>query len=136
MFNLSKDRDTFNHIVKEATIKRRERFEEFVSKIELLSELDTYERGKIADCLNTEHFKNGDKIITEGENGEKFYFIEEGTCKAMKLEGDAEKLVYEYKENDYFGELALLHNDPRAASIYATSEITVAWIDRNAFKRL
>lgn len=132
----SLDRDTFNHIVKDATVKRRERFEEFVSKIELLSELSAYERAKLTDCLNTEHYKDGDKIITEGEKGEKFYFIEDGTCKAMKLEDGAEKLVFEYKENDYFGELALLHDDPRAASIYATSDVTVAWIDRNAFKRL
>ena len=132
----SLDRDCFNHIVKESTIKRRERFEEFVSKIPLLSEINSYERSKITDCLNTEYFKDGDKIITEGEVGEKFYFIEEGTAKAMKNQNGSDVQVFEYKPNDYFGELALLRDEPRAASIYATSDITLAWIDRNAFKRL
>jgi len=45
--------------------------------------------------------------------------------------------VFEYKENDYFGELALLHETPRAASIRVTSDYClVGVIDRFAFKRL
>jgi len=45
--------------------------------------------------------------------------------------------VYKYKENEYFGELALLRDEPRAASIKTTSSnVTVATIDRLAFKRL
>ena len=120
----SLDRDTFNHIVKESTIKRRQRFEDFVSKIEILSELVPYERNKITDCLVSQKFSKGDKIITQGESGEKFYFIEEGTCEARKnTNGEEEVIVYQYKENDYFGELALLHDEPRAASIYATSNV-------------
>ena len=132
----SLDRDTFNHIVKESTIKRRERFENFVSKIEILSELVPYERGKITDCLISEKFSADQKIIVQGDKGDKFYFIEEGTCVAKKLNDGVEDIVYEYKENDYFGELALLNDEPRAASIYATSEVVQASIDRNAFKRL
>lgn len=45
-------------------------------------------------------------------------------------------MVYEYNANDYFGELSLLRDEPRAASIKATTNLTVAWIDRLAFKRL
>lgn len=41
------------------------------------------------------------------------------------------------KENDYFGELALLKDSPRAANIKATSDkVVVACIDRASFKRL
>lgn len=133
----SLDRDCFNNIVKDATIKRRERFEEFVNKIELLQDLDTYERGQLADCLNTENYNDGDYIIKQGEQGHKFYLIEEGTAKAEKTnEGGEVETVLEYKENEYFGELALLKDDVRAASIVCTSAVRVAWIDRNAFKRL
>ncbi len=42
----------------------------------------------------------------------------------------------EYTEQMYFGELALLKNIPRQASIIAKTDIKVAFIDRNAFKRL
>jgi cAMP-dependent protein kinase regulator len=44
--------------------------------------------------------------------------------------------VYKYKENDYFGELALLRDQPRAANIIATSDCVLANIDRASFKRL
>lgn len=135
----SLDRDCFNNIVKEAAVKRRERFDEFVSKIELLKDLDSYERGQLADVLNTEKFNEGDVVIKQGVPGEKFYFIETGTAKATKNpEGDEteDKVVFEYKEHDYFGELALLKLENRAANVIATSELHLAWIDRVAFKRL
>jgi len=44
--------------------------------------------------------------------------------------------VLEYKSGDYFGELALLKNQPRAASIFAKSAVTVAVLDKMSFKRL
>lgn len=47
-----------------------------------------------------------------------------------------EEPVLEYKERMYFGELALLKDVPRQASIIAKTAIKVAFIDRNAFKRL
>jgi len=46
------------------------------------------------------------------------------------------KEVRQYKTGDYFGELALLKNAPRAASVYARTQLKVASIDRDSFKRL
>lgn len=46
------------------------------------------------------------------------------------------KIVYQYKEGDYFGELALLHDQPRQASIKALGKVQVARIERDTFKRL
>lgn len=71
----SLDRDTFNHIVKNATIDRRKKYDGFLQKIEILSTLSSYEREKICDCISIETFKKGDLIIREGEAGSKFYLI-------------------------------------------------------------
>lgn len=44
--------------------------------------------------------------------------------------------MYEFNEGDYFGELALLHDQPRQASIKAVGKVQVASIERETFRRL
>jgi len=132
----SLDRDCFNNIVKDATMKRRMRFEEFLNKIELLNDLDTYEKGQLSDVLTIENYPEGSTVIKQGDGGDQFYLIEEGTADAIKDTEGTESVVFQYKENDYFGELALLKDEPRAATIKATSALRVARLDRGSFKRL
>ena len=78
------DRQTFTHIVKEASIKRRERFEQFLSRVEIFAELDAYEKGKLCDVLQTEQFEAGQAVVRQGDRGDKFYLIEEGEAVAKK----------------------------------------------------
>ena len=80
------DRATFTNIVKEASMKRRERFENFLSKVELLADLDAYERNKICDVLDTEYFEDGQVIIKQGEKGDRFFLIEDGEAMAYRNE--------------------------------------------------
>ena len=47
------NRETFNHFVKEAASKKRNRYETFLNKIPLLDTMDAYERSKIADVIKT-----------------------------------------------------------------------------------
>lgn len=87
--------------------------------------------------MQSQKYKPEDYVIREGEFGNTFFFIEEGECVALKKDSTGkEKVVYEYQPNDYFGELALLKEEPRAASIKATTNLTVAWIDRQSFWRI
>lgn len=53
--------------------------------------------------------RTGDAIISQGEKGDVFYILEEGQAKAVK-DGSA---VKSYQKGDYFGELALIHDEPR-----------------------
>ena len=59
------DRQTFNHIVRDSAIKRRERFETLLENIELLSTMDSYERIKIGDCLKTLKYRTGEVVVKE-----------------------------------------------------------------------
>ena len=52
----SLDRDTFNHIVKNSAIDKRQKYDGFLQKIEILSTLSSYERQKICDCIVTENY--------------------------------------------------------------------------------
>lgn len=131
------DRDCFNAIVKDSSIKRRERYEAFIERVELLQELDTYDKNNFCDVLESEVFEAGQIVVKQGDVGHKFYFIEEGNAQAIKGNAEGvEEVVFEYKENDYFGELALLRDEPRAASIKATSKLKVCSIERDVFRRL
>ena len=63
--------------------------------------------------------------------------LPQGEAKAMKrLLRDEEEEVYRYKVGDYFGELSLIHDQPRAASVVAVGPCTCVRLDRGSFERL
>lgn len=126
------DRETFNHIVRDASIQKREFYEEFLKAVPLLEKLGTYERAQLSDCLTTQRFNAGDVIINQGEEGDRFFLVEEGQLSATKNGSE----VMTYKRGDYFGELSLIQNDVRAATITATSDGAVCWINTKSFKSL
>lgn len=134
----SLDRNTFNHIVKDAAAKRRERYEDFLAQVQILSSMEPYERSKLADAFKEDTFAPGEYVIKEGDAGNVFYFISEGEAVATKtLEaGKPPVEVMFYKKGDYFGERALIKNEPRAANVIAKTDITVVSLDRHSFKRL
>ena len=132
------DRGTFNNIVKEAAVKKREKYENSLKNVPILSTIDTYELGQICDAVNSCKAKKGDYIIKQGEKGDKFYILDEGEAYAAKIfnPGEEEQNVKDYKKGDYFGELALLRDEPRAASVIAKTDCKLITLDRLAFKRL
>ena len=122
------DRETFNQIVKTAAQNKREKYENFLKQVDILSTIDSYELGKICDSLKVGVFKKDDYIIKEGEFGDVFYIIEEGKCKATKtLEpGKPEEIIR-----------ALLRGEPRYANIVVVSDTAkVISLDRLSFNRL
>jgi cAMP-dependent protein kinase regulator len=131
------DRETFNHIVKDAAVKRRNKHEQFLSKVHLLQGMDQYEKSQIADALKTETYSKGDFIVKQDDPGDKFYILEEGTAYAEKSTDGTPKRVLDYKPGDYFGELALLKNQPRAASVIVQSDTaTVLCLGRQSFNKM
>ena len=117
----SLDRECFNSIVKESAIANRNKYEEFLSQVEVLQSLDSYERSKLCDCLSIQNFAPESRVIQEGDRGSTFYLVIEGKAVAMKMNPNtnSEEEVYKYEEKMYFGELSLLRDQPRAASIVA-----------------
>ena len=82
--------------------------------------MDAYERQKLPDALKTEEYDADEYIINQGDDGNKFYILISGEAVATKsIDGAPPKEVMHYKEGDFFGELALLKNEPRAANVIA-----------------
>lgn len=132
------DRETFNNIVKEAAIKKREQYESFLKSVDILKSIEPYELSQICDALKSKKYKSGDYIIKQDEIGEEFFIIEEGEAVATKSfnKGEEAQKVYSYNRGGYFGELALIKNEPRAANILASTDCTVLSLERKSFKRL
>jgi cAMP-dependent protein kinase regulator len=128
------DRVTFRRILMDAAFARRRMYENFLSEVPLLQTLLPYERSKIADALETVKYKRGDVVIQEGEPGENFFILEDGIAEVYR--DDTEGCVKTYGKGDYFGELALLNDAPRAASVIAKTDIKVARLGKDGFARL
>jgi len=127
------DRETFNAIVKKAATEKREMSMAVLKKVDLLSSMDSYELGQLADALVSQTFEADAEIIKEGDKGDKFYIIADGSAVAIK-EGVGE--VMQYEGGQFFGELALINDKPRAATVKATSKSSCLVLDGKAFKRL
>jgi cAMP-dependent protein kinase regulator len=87
------DRNTFNNIVKEASQKKRAKYEAFLQTVPILSNMDHYERSKLADSLKEARVNNGEQIITQGEQGDVFYILVEGTAVATLDEKDGDEVM-------------------------------------------
>ncbi|MCQ2815772.1 MAG: cyclic nucleotide-binding domain-containing protein [archaeon] len=136
----SLDRLTFNMIVKKAAIEKREKYEGFLKNVPILSNIDQYELTQVCDSMKVGNFTKGDYIIKEGETGDVFYILEEGSCDAVKQKepGKPPEVLKSYSNpGDYFGERALITGEKRFASMTATSDnVKVICIDRFSFERL
>mmetsp|Transcript_18778 Transcript_18778/g.22503 ORF Transcript_18778/g.22503 Transcript_18778/m.22503 type:complete len:328 (-) Transcript_18778:683-1666(-) len=126
------DRPTFRRIVADSAFRKRNLYEEFLREVPLLASLEDSERSAIADVLEPKYHEPGDYIITQGDAGDAFYLLETGEVEA-KAGGTT---VMNYKRGDYFGELALLNDEPRKADCIAKSKCKTVSMDRPTFKRL
>lgn len=126
------DRESFNYIIKDTVAKNRKMYEEILQQVYVLKDMDPYERSKLADCLKSETYKDGQVIIKEGEQGDTFYMLVDGHAVATKNN----TVIKDYTKGDYFGELALLKNQPRAATVTCKGSCRVVYLDRKSFKRL
>ena len=100
--------------------------------------MDPYERSKLSDALVEERFAKDDYVIKEGQAGDRFFIIQEGTAIATKVlqEGSEPQKVMEYSKGMYFGERALLKNEARAANVIATDNLHLLSLERDTFQRL
>ncbi|SMN21145.1 similar to Saccharomyces cerevisiae YIL033C BCY1 Regulatory subunit of the cyclic AMP-dependent protein kinase (PKA) [Maudiozyma saulgeensis] len=127
------DRLTFRKILLGSSFKKRLMYDDLLRSIPVLKSLTTYDRAKLADALDTQIYEAGQVIIKEGDSGENFYLVEYGKCSVTKKDkGEVASLT----KGSYFGEVALINDLPRQATVTATERTKVAFLGKSGFQRL
>ncbi|XP_060534714.1 cAMP-dependent protein kinase type I regulatory subunit isoform X1 [Cylas formicarius] len=132
------DRDSYRRILMGSTIRKRKMYEEFLARVSILENLDKWERLTVADALEPVSFEDGETIVRQGEPGDDFYIIVEGTATVKQNRGEGEEPIEVGRlgPSDYFGEIALLLDRPRAATVVASGSLKCVKLDRARFERV
>jgi small-conductance mechanosensitive channel/CRP-like cAMP-binding protein len=99
-----------------------------LARVDVLSPLSREAREAIAKAARVRVFSRGETIISHGTAGDSMFIVHDGTV-SVRVD-DAE--VAALKGGDFFGEMALLTGQRRAADVIATSDVVVVEIARNA----
>ncbi|PBC29607.1 cAMP-dependent protein kinase type II regulatory subunit isoform X1 [Apis cerana] len=124
-------------IVHPKTDAQRERLADSIKHILLFRSLDEDQMTDVLDAMFEKIVQSGEIVIRQGDDGDNFYVIERGKFEVyVRDQTDLESLIHTYDNRGAFGELALLYNMPRAATIKAITSGTLWAMDRQTFRRI
>lgn len=132
---LALDREAFQMLVAKAHTQKLEMYEGWLNTVPVLQSLNHYELAKLSDLLQNHLYDEGDTIIQEGEEGDKFYILEMGELECfVALEDGGEEMVTLLMPGQYFGEIALLDTrSKRKATVRAKKASSVYWVSQQDF---
>jgi CRP-like cAMP-binding protein len=90
-----------------------------LKRVPIFSDLDGKELERIASSMKQRTFNAGDAVTSEGKTGVGFFVIEDGEA-TVTVGGEERRRL---GPGDYFGEVALLNESPRTATITADTEL-------------
>jgi len=131
------ERKVYKNLVVRRQIRLRERRKEILRSVKLLEMLAEEQLAQLSDALVVKAFEAGEEIIKQNDPGKEFFIVQSGECKACVTTGSDDVQEHRrYFAGDLFGELALLKNAPRAASIIAVDRVEVLMLSRHRFERM
>jgi CRP-like cAMP-binding protein len=100
--------------------------------------LPRHEVETLAARLETVHVGAGDTIVRQGAPADKFFIIVDGEVDVLREEatGKGQKKVASLKQGQFFGEMAILRDSPRTATVQAVTPTTLLTMDRDVFRTL
>eukprot|EP00300_Choanocystis_sp_HF-7_P041961 c8742_g1_i2.p1 GENE.c8742_g1_i2~~c8742_g1_i2.p1 ORF type:complete len:363 (+),score=97.19 c8742_g1_i2:22-1089(+) len=110
----------------------REKIRERLLQNVFFSHLDDQEVAELIDVVFPKEFAPGDVLMQEGDVGDLFYIIDEGFADIYV----GQQRVRECSVGDSFGELALMYNAPRNATVKARTDLKCWCMDRDSFSHM
>src|SRR3954470_14589390 len=81
-------------------------------------------------------YKAGEHIFREGDLGTEMYIINEGKVEILNVVGDEEQVLAVLEKGDFFGEMSVLEDLPRAATARAATDVRLLQINGSTFDQL
>ena len=104
----------------------------FIRKVPVLSGLSHAVLEDLASRMTLEKVLDGTAVVTQGEVGDRLYIVKEGEAEVVAQGQELATL----SKNDYFGEIALLRDVPRTATVRARGPMELYSLDREDFQKL
>ena len=96
---------------------------EFLARVPLFQNLNRRQIEGLARVITHRQYAAGDEIVTQGRGGIGLFVIASGKAEAVHVRTDGTKAVVNtFGPADFFGELAVLNDEPRTASVVATED--------------
>jgi len=133
------DRDHFKNILMKNTHSQIKQQMEYLDSVDLLKCLLPSERRAVAEAFLELHYERGESVIVQGQVGTAFYVLFEGEVSVVKDGQEINRMSgsREAKTTSFFGEMALLNNEPRTATVKVLSDVAkVLVLDRECFDML
>jgi putative ABC transport system ATP-binding protein len=123
------------HIVSDAVLGEALTICEFLKGVELFKNLTPSEIANVADRMRKRHYAAGEIIIRQGDVGEEFFLIARGTANVnmQKLDELGRELAT-LSVGQVFGEMALLADAPRNATVHALEDMDVYYLSKKDFR--
>lgn len=109
----------------------------FFRKFDLFAELDDRELASIAAVAKSRRYAKEDVVFHADESGDIFCLIREGRVKVTMISPEGKEIILSMLgPGDFFGEMALLDDEPRSATVIATEPLDVVTIWRSDFLQI
>jgi CRP-like cAMP-binding protein len=102
----------------------------------IFDELSSPELDQLAAWLEPESLGGGEVLFNEGERGDKLYIVESGEVVISRIVDDQEVEISRREPGEYFGEIALLQDRPRTATITASIDTRLLSLKSEHFQDL
>jgi CRP-like cAMP-binding protein len=113
-------------------VLRRNQKVELIRKVPLFAHLSKRQLEQIAQIADEIDLREGKEMTKQGSRGREFFVLLEGDAE-VKKDG---RRINRLKGGDFFGEIALVSDVPRTATVIASSPVRALVITDRSFKRL
>ena len=108
----------------------------FLVATPLFDGLDSAERADVVRIMEVTRLREGETVFREGDLGDAWYVISEGTARVLKEGDGARQEIAKLSRGEMFGEMAILDGSARSATVEATSDLTLFRFRRSRFDDL